>query len=182
MVENADLTNGAVTNPGDWASKGTEGLWTRQRGGRSTILDYGVISREHQNTVVKMEIDDVGKLPCGNSDHNWLLLTVKDNFVKQNRKSVVDEQKEVWNINEESDWEPFSNFINTQIQHMDKSSITKFANSLSGALISGLKSVFGVKTVKTPTNRVALPGGIVKEFKKKKELKLNFLKTDQFDL
>ena len=181
FLKNADLIhiNGAVTNPGDWASKVTKGLWTRQRGGRSTILDYGVISTEHQNTVVKMEIDDEGKLPCGNSDHNWLLLTVKDNFVKQNRKSVVDEQKEVWNINEESDWEPFTHFINKRIQEMDKSSITNYANSLSGAIISGLKLVFGVKTVKTPTNRVALPEGIVKELKKKKEIKLSFLKAQK---
>ena len=143
--------NGAVTNPGDWTSKITKGLWTRQRGGRSTILDYGVVSKEHVDTVVKMEIDDEGKLPCGNSDHNWLLLIVKDNFVKQNRKMVVEEIKEVWNISQESDWKPFTAYIESKIQSVDESTITKHANCLSGALLNGLKSVFGLKKIKAQT-------------------------------
>ena len=181
FLKNADLVhiNGAVANPGDWTSKLTKGLWTRQRGGRSTILDYGVVSKEHVDTVVKMEVDDEGKLPCGNSDHNWLLLIVKDNFVKQNRKMVVDEIKEVWNISEESDWKPFTAYIESQIQSIDESTITKHANCLSGALLNGLKSVFGLKKIKAQTKRVALPNGIVQELKIKKELKQKFLKAQK---
>ena len=38
----------------------TTGLWTRQRAGISTILDYGVIASEHLPSVVSMLIDDQG--------------------------------------------------------------------------------------------------------------------------
>ena len=181
FLKNVDLVhvNGAVLNSGDWSTKITQGLWTRQRGGRSTILDYGVISREHLNTVVSMKIDDQGHLPCGNSDHNWIVLTVKDNFVKQSRKLVVDEIKESWDINENSDWKPFTQHINKELEVVDKSSITKYANSLSGVLLNGLKCVFGLKKVQISTKRVALPKGIVYELKKKKELKQTFLEAQK---
>ena len=181
FLKSADLVhvNGAMLNPGDWSTKITQGLWTRQRGGRSTILDYGVISREHLNTVVSMKIDDQGNLPCGNSDHNWLFLIVKDNFVRQNRKPVVDEIRKSWNIDENSDWKSFTEHVNKEIETIDKTSITKYANSLSGVLLDGLKSVFGFKKTQIKTNRVALPKGIVYELKKRKELKQIFLKAQK---
>ena len=177
FLKTADLihVNGAVRSPNDWASKITEGIWTRQRAGRSTILDYGVISKEHADTVIKLEIDDKGSMPCGKSDHNWLVMSVKDNFIKQNRKLVVEEVKEVWDINEESDWAPFTKDVKSKISSVDKSSVDKYASSLSGVLINSLKTIFGTKKIKLPTKRVALPKGIVAELKKRKELKQNFL-------
>ena len=52
--------NGSVRIPGRWDTRRTSGLWTRQRGGHSSIIDYGVISAEHVDTVIDMKIDDLG--------------------------------------------------------------------------------------------------------------------------
>ena len=177
FLKSADLihVNGAVRTPGDWGSRMSEGLWTRQRGGRSTILDYGVVSKEHMDTVINMRVDDNGTMPCGKSDHNWLVLFVKDNFIKQSRRVVLEEVKEVWDINEESDWKPFTDEIKKNILSLDKCSIDKYASSLSGCLLDSLKLVFGTKKIKAPTNKVALPNGIVAELKRRKELKQKFL-------
>ena len=42
--------NGACRVQGLWSTRMTEGLWTRQRGGSSSIIDYGVVSIEHLNS------------------------------------------------------------------------------------------------------------------------------------
>ena len=51
-------------------------------------------------------------------------LTVKDNFVRQRRKQAVEEIRESWDINENSDWKPFTEHINKEIETIDKTSIT----------------------------------------------------------
>ena len=53
--------------------------------------------------------------------------------------------------------------------------ICKYASSLSECLLDSLKSVFGTKKIKAPTNKDALPNGIVAELKRRKELKQKFL-------
>ena len=52
--------NGECRVPGDLSTMLTKGLWTRQRAGFSSVIDYGVVSSEHINSVVSMEIDDNG--------------------------------------------------------------------------------------------------------------------------
>ena len=52
--------NGECRIPGQWETKLTRGLWTRQRVGSSTIIDYGVVSVEHLSSVKSMYIDDGG--------------------------------------------------------------------------------------------------------------------------
>ena len=61
----------------------TTGLWTRQRGGFSTVLDYGLIAFEHISSVCSMLVDDRGLFPSGGSDHNWVFLDLEDNFVRK---------------------------------------------------------------------------------------------------
>ena len=52
--------NGLCKKPGDWSTRLTKGLWTRQRAGFSSIIDYSLISKEHAGTVINMVIDDKG--------------------------------------------------------------------------------------------------------------------------
>ena len=74
--------NGACRVQGQWSTRLTKGLWTRQRGHSSSIIDYGVVSIEHLYSVKSLLIDDEGKYG-GGSDHNWLFLSLEDRFVKQ---------------------------------------------------------------------------------------------------
>ena len=61
----------------------TTGLWTRQRANSRSVLDYAVISNEHLHTVQSLFIDDHG-IFGGGSDHNFLFLSLKDEFVRKN--------------------------------------------------------------------------------------------------
>ena len=63
----------------------TKGLWTRQRSGFSSIIDYGVVGREHISSVLSMFIDDQGHYG-GGSDHNWIFMDLADRLVKKLRK------------------------------------------------------------------------------------------------
>ena len=89
--------NGACRTPGSWETRMTSGLWTRQRGGFSSIIDFGVISSEHLGSVISMEVDDQGRYGTI-SDHNWLFLDMTDNFVKQKRISNLPVKKSHWDI------------------------------------------------------------------------------------
>ena len=86
FITNTDSVNinSMCKMPGNWDTRVCEGLWTRQRGGFSSVIDYALISREHTNTVVSMFIDDKGSLG-GGSDHNWIVLDVADRFVAKKR-------------------------------------------------------------------------------------------------
>jgi hypothetical protein len=171
----ADLVhvNGATTTPLDWATRMTSGLWTWQRCGVSTVLDYGLICKQHLDTTVSLEIDDKGDLG-GGSDHNFLVMTIKDNFVKQHRRLKVEVEKEVWDIGDSTNWARFSDFVAERIPTVDKSSVPKFAYGAAGLLLDGLKEVIGTRVIKTSDGVVALPVSIVKELKKKKSLEARY--------
>ena len=52
--------NGACRLHNDWDSRLTSGLWTRQRGKSSTVIDYAVVSNEHMSSVRGMDMNDEG--------------------------------------------------------------------------------------------------------------------------
>ena len=54
---------------GDESTRIATGLWTRQRGGVSSVIDYVLISAADIGSVVSMEIDETGEWG-GGSDHN----------------------------------------------------------------------------------------------------------------
>ena len=89
----------------------TTGLWTRQRGGYSSVIDFAVISSDHMNTAVSLYIDDEGRLG-GGSDHNWLILDVSDTFVKLKRKTNFKFKKTRWNISDDQDWSRYAEHCN----------------------------------------------------------------------
>ena len=60
----------------------TSGLWTRQANGTNTIIDYALLDKNYYNDFISMEIDDNGDFPT-ESDHNWIFITLKDNYTKK---------------------------------------------------------------------------------------------------
>ena len=59
----------------------SEGLWTRQRGGVSSVIDFCAISSDHLHSVKSFIVDDKGKFSSG-SDHNWIFVELEDRFVQ----------------------------------------------------------------------------------------------------
>ena len=74
--------NGACRVPGKLDTQIAKGLWTWQRGGKKSVIDYALISKEHLHSVHSMVIDDQGHFST-NSDHNWIFLAITDQFTLQ---------------------------------------------------------------------------------------------------
>ena len=81
--------------------KNTKGLWTRQRGGINTVLDYALLSKEYANDFVSMEIDDKGEYPS-ESDHNWIFVKLKDKFANKPTANIKDKNQKRCGISRKS--------------------------------------------------------------------------------
>ena len=150
----------------------TTGLWTRQRGGVASVLDYGVIALEHKSSVKSLFIDDQGQFG-GGSDHNWLFLELDDSFVRKYRVSNLPKRTKKWNITETQDWTGFVDTLNPLVDAIDRtlddaSLVNKAANVL---VQSGLKNI-GLRSGSSHTSMkaTALPRNLVDELRVKRQL------------
>ena len=152
----------------------TQGLWTRQQGGVSTVLDYAVVSSEHIGSVKSMMIDDRGKYGTG-SDHKWIFLTVNDEFRKKLKVSNSYSKKQSWNMRFDQDWSSFRSKVDELVSKIDlnaqyttESLAFEVANVLQEAGIQdiGFKSSFSSKSHKSSR----LPWPLVCELKLKHSL------------
>lgn len=176
--------NGECRVKGEWGTRLTQGLWTRQRGGVSTIIDYGVISVEHLSSVKSLFIDDEGK-HGGGSDHNWLFLTLDDKFVKQTYVSNQPSRKKRWDFDENFDWSNFQRTVEDMISSIDpghvrglssSSEINKLAASAASILMESARKNIGyrVKKVKTSMLSRCLPADLLNEIEFKRCLETNW--------
>lgn len=156
--------NGCVRVPGSWDTRITSGLWTRQRGGHSTVLDYGVVSAEHINSVITMTVDDCGEYGTL-SDHNWLFLDLYDKFATRKRVSNLPKKKSNWNIKDNQDWSGFQEQVSSSIASLDNSSTDNLASSISAAILSAMHNHIGLKSKNVMRSPRLLPPALVKEFR-----------------
>ena len=165
FLKNTDTVhiNGSVIIPGRWDTRRTSGLWTRQRGGHSSIIDYGVISAEHVDSVVDMKIDDLGQFGT-NSDHNWLFLNLSDKFVTQRRITNINLKKSHWNIKDDQDWSGYQNQVLNSINSLNTNSPESLASSISSVILSALHTNIGLKSSEARKPKL-LPPSLVREFK-----------------
>ena len=151
----------------------TKGLWTRQRGNSRTIIDYVLISEEHLHTVKSLEIDDKGVYP-GGSDHNWLFLSVTDNFVKKKRLMNTQVRKPKWLLGEVEDWTPFQECVREKIAMVETGDITEelLAGVISSSLLSAGERTIGLTsggaTKKGKPSKY--PRHVIEEIERKREM------------
>ena len=152
------------------------GLWTRQQGGVSSVLDYGVVAREHLESVQSLFIDDKGNYG-GGSDHNWIFLDMTDNFVKKVRHSNLATKKPSWRLSEYQDWSGFTSAVNSLVDQTDVS-LDSFALSkrVADILISAGKTNIGFRATSRGSSMTAttLPRAIVNELDFLRQLERNY--------
>ena len=151
----------------------TTGLWTRQRGGHSSVIDYAVVSREHMNSVISLHVDDTGELG-GGSDHNWLILDISDSFVKLKRKSNVKVTKTRWNISDDQDWSSYKEHCKRLVPTLNNGSVESLSSGVSSAILAALRAEIGVKSPPPVSKPVNLPQPLVNELKIKRSLERNW--------
>lgn len=121
----------------------TKGLWTRQRGPSRAVLDLALISEEHLSTVESLLIDDRGEFG-GSADHNWLFLTMKDNFVRKRRILNIPTRKPAWGILPDQDWSRFQEEAKSRLRGRD---LENMAVDELGFLISSTLLASGMETI-----------------------------------
>ena len=156
--------NGSVKTPGQWDTRLTTGLWTRQRGGSSSIIDFAVVSSEHLDSVVGLVVDDQGEYGTL-SDHNWLFLELYDKFVRQRRITNLNTKKSTWNIKEDQDWSGYKRDILNAIKSLNTGSPDKLASSISASILSALHLNIGLKSSSPRKGPRKLPPDLVSEFR-----------------
>ena len=166
--------NGECRVPGQVNTMITKGLWTRQRGGHSSVIDYGVISREHMNTVVSMEIDDKGLYGGGGSDHNWIFLHLSDRFMKKRRILNSPVKKQQWNIRDDQDWSSFRDHVQKSMSTIDLSSVNNLASSISASILKALHDKIGLRSQSMVKKPCLLSPALVQEFRLQRVLEKNW--------
>ena len=151
----------------------TTGLWTRQRAGHSSVIDFATISSEHKNTALSLYIDDTGDLG-GGSDHNWLIFDVSDNFVKLKRKPNIAVKKTRWNILDNQDWSGFKKHCEQLAPTIICTSVDSLAHGISTSILSALHTYIGVKSSLSRSTPRLLPKHLVDELKVKRSLEKNW--------
>ena len=150
----------------------TTGLWTRQRSGVSTILDYGVVGRENLTSVLSMLIDDQG-VYGGGSDHNWIFMDLSDDLVKKHINSNIPKRRASWNISHDQDWSAFQTTLDNLVAETDLSLDPAGLASRAAEMLlkAGLKNI-GVRsnTAKTSMKSTSLPRFLVAELQLKRQL------------
>lgn len=153
------------------------GLWTRQRGGVSSILDYAAISMEHASSVLSMYIDDRG-VYGGASDHNWIFLDLSDKFVKKGRVNKVLKKKQSWKISETQDWSGFKSTVDALVDANDMSvDSNTLAHQVSEMLIEAGHINIGLKKSCLSGRSMAslsLPRGVVDALQLRRHLESNW--------
>ena len=149
----------------------TTGLWTRQRGSSKSVLDYAVISNEHLDSVLDLFIDDQGELG-GGSDHNFLILTLKDMFVKKRRLLQLKPTKRGWNNLDNVDWDPFKASVTEHLSTTSPQdlSVDVLASTITSALLNAGEKTVGRKTFNISKKSSKLPANLVTELKLKRSL------------
>ena len=171
--------NGACRVEGDLSTRISEGLWTWQRNGISTVIDYGVISPNDLNTVKSFVIDDKGQYPSG-SDHNWIFCELSDSFkakLKITGNKVINKPK--WNFKDDHDWKPFTDTVGQLLANkpnLDNLDVDSLAKELTDVLSNAAKTSIGFKPLRNEIRRVTtrLPKDIIVAIVSKRSLEASW--------
>ena len=151
----------------------TTGLWTRQRGGSSSVIDFAAVSREHMDTVISLYIDDHGDLG-GGSDHNWIILDMTDYFIKLRRVSNVPKKKKSWNISDDQNWSGFQEHIRNLAVNISGCTADSLASAVSSAILAALHAEIGLSSSMSKSKPRNLPPELVEELRIKRGLERNW--------
>ena len=166
FIANTDSVNvnAMCRVPGDWNTRVCDGLWTRQRGGISSIIDYALISREHASTVMSMYVDDRGSLG-GGSDHNWIMFNIADRFTTKKRLTSIAVKKDRWDISENQDWSLYRSHLKDSAVNIVSQNIDSLASHISTAILKALHDTIGLKKSNTVGKPRLLPPALVHEIR-----------------
>jgi hypothetical protein len=130
-----------------------------------------VISSEHLSTVHSLFIDEGGRFG-GGSDHNFLFLTLDDNFVRKQRLLRIQSRKKSWNCMDNLNWKPFQEAVSARLASRSPNTMTvnEMASLVSSALLSAGDRFVGQRESNKNHGPRLLPRDLVVEIQLKRQL------------
>ena len=171
MVNNMCRKNGSCVSHD--CDRVCEGTWTWQRGILCSIIDYIFVSKEHSHCIKSMLIDETGSFG-GDSDHNLLLVSLRDNFTLKKLSFNTSLAKPVWNLSPDQNWSGFTREVLNRISNVDKRTVHTFASSLGSILYNSMVKCFGFRIPGTSRKTPQLPPYILREITHKRNLLKNW--------
>ena len=169
LASNMKILNRDCRTEGDVTTRLSKGLWTWMRAGKTSVIDYALISANHISSVLSMDIDD-GGVWGGGSDHNWIFVALKDKISRLYIPKKKKVPKISWDIKEDQDWSSYKRSLNLQVSSIDKTTVSSFANSLLSVLYTAAKETIGVKSSTGEPKPCTYPQEIVIELATKRRL------------
>ena len=164
--------NGATRYPRDWSTRVSSGLWSRHGRG-STVLDYGVLSKEHLSSVISFKVDSDGSMG-GDTDHVFIITQLTDRF-GESQKQLQCVKRPRWDVDESTDWSEFQQIVEAKLLLVDTSSEVEVVyQGIMEALIEGLEKGIGKRSPPKPPKDRLYPADIVKMVKERKLLEASF--------
>ena len=164
--------NGACRQPGDWSTRIARGLWTRTSHdyASSTVIDYVLVSKEHLDTVLDLEVDQDGVLG-GCSDHSFMVTKLTDSFVCKSRV-MKDGRNPGWDLKEDQDWTRFKQVLEREREAMkdDDGSAEGLAGGVQRILLAALNEGVGRRQIRPSGGKAKFPSEIVKLMKESRDL------------
>ncbi len=92
------------------------GKWTRMTETSKSIIDYVLISDQHQEVPRSMTINDTGTGLAGTSDHNWIDLEL--NLTQRQDSHGIKKPQTIrgWNIHRKTDWVSYKEKIEQYLE------------------------------------------------------------------
>jgi len=147
LLDLCDATDLTILNLSDKCT----GVYTWFRNHQKGVLDYICVSQSVLDIFDSMLIDEQAEFHLG-SDHNMLLVDLKQNISNDHRKSsnkTVNENL-IWNIKNDQNWEPFQKLLSSKFTDWDpiNMSANEAWNNWKDKVIFAAKESIGTKTKK----------------------------------
>ena len=161
--------NGACRVPGDWATRITEGVWTRHAPDNvsCSVLDYVVVTNEHLDSIKEMLVDEKGALG-GDSDHNMIVVRVRDKFLSATRVAEGVTKKPGWDFSEGQDWAKYKSVVERELKSQVNDEVEPLDHSITKAIMKGLEEGVGRKRESQAGRHRVFPKNIVEAIKERR--------------
>ena len=147
------------------------GLFTRFKGAQKSLLDYGLIDREHVQHVLSFKVDEDARFGCS-SDHALLDCEVQFRWILKSLDGYNDVVK--YNFHENSDFTHYKDLLErylmvTDLEEFSKLTSPEMLNHIVSNIHKAALHSFGPKTTKKK-KRVQLPKSIRVKIQNKRDV------------
>ena len=153
------------------------GLFTRFKGAQRSLLDYGLVDRNHVQNILSFKVDEDARFGCS-SDHALLDCEVQFHAVPRSLEGFNDLIR--YNFHENSDFTHYKDLLErylltANLEEFSRLTLPEMLNHIVSKIHQAALDSFGLKTTKRK-KRVQLPQPIRIKIQRKREIARSLFK------